>query len=943
MATPPRTFDDHPLFLAGGGQLGELIRSYDWGRAPVGPPATWPVALQTLVSVMLGSQQPMFIVWGVQHILFYNDAYSEILAAKHPQALGKPFLEVWAEIAGDLLPIVRQAYEGRPVHMQDITLMMERRGYREEAHFAFSYTPVRDETGAIAGFFCPCVETTAQVFAERRIQEESERQRQLFERAPGFIAAVTGPDHVFEFVNEAYRKLVGRDDLVGRPVREALPEIDGQGFFEWLDEVYATGERIVQYGIAVLLQRTSGNELERRYVDFIYEPVINDTGTVTGVLVEGHDVTSARLTQEALKASEMQFEVLAQAMPNIVWTARPDGRIDWFNERAHEYTGLAGGELNEKSWARVIHPEDFHASRDIWREALASKTPYEDELRIRRHDGQYRWHLARGLPICGEDGELLRWIGANTDIHDQKIAAESLRELNVTLEKRVAERTVQRDRVWRNSRDLLAVVNIDGTLRSVNPAWTDILGYAQEEVEGRSFLEFVWPDDFSLSQSEHGRAASENLTNFENRFRHRDGSVRWISWHTYAEDDAVYAYGRHITAEKEQAEALRHAEEQLRHAQKMEAIGQLTGGLAHDFNNILTGIIGSLELMLTKLTQGKTDSLARYGMAAMGSAQRAASLTHRLLAFARRQPLDPKPVDSNRLIASMEDLLRRTLGPLYDLRLRFADELWVTHCDPYQLESAVLNIAINARDAMPDGGMLSIETLNASFDAPQLATPHDIGPGDYVMIRITDTGAGMPPEVIQRAVEPFFTTKPQGQGTGLGLSMVYGFARQSEGFLDIDSVPGRGSCLTLYLPRSHTGVEQPSLPEPEHPRPSAAPGRVLVVEDESLVRELIVEALVEMGCDVVQAADGPAGLRAAGAKQPITLMISDIGLPGMNGQQLAEQAMQMHPAMKVLMITGYAENATLAEGFLKPGMGLMTKPFSVAALKQRIADMLQEA
>lgn len=933
----------YPLYLSGGGRMGEQIRAHDWSGTAIGAPSGWPPALQTLVSVILGSKQAMFIAWGPEQVLLYNDAYAEILGGKHPAALGGRLLEVWSDIAEDLQPIVDQTYRGQPVHMDDLKLITERHGYPEETHFAFSYTPVRGQDGEVAGFFAPVVETTSEVIAERRVKEESERQRQLFERAPGFIAAVTGPDHVFEFVNEAYRRLVGRDDLVGRTVREALPEVQGQGFFEWLDDVRHTGQRMVQFGVAIMLRRGADASLERRFVDFIYEPITDESGAVTGVLVEGHDVTSAHLAQEALRASEAQFEVLAQAMPNIVWTARPDGHIDWFNERAHAYAGVPAGMLSHDVWRTLIHPDDIETGRHVWHEALTTGVPYEDELRIRRYDGAYRWHLARGLPMYGEDGMLLRWIGANTDIHDQRTAAESLRELNATLEKRVAERTVQRDRVWRNSRDLLAVVNIDGTLRSVNPAWLDILGYAQDEVEGRNFLDFVWPEDFSLSQSEHDRAASENLTNFENRFRHRDGSARWISWHTYAEDDAIYAYGRHITAEKEQAEALRRTEDQLRHAQKMEAIGQLTGGLAHDFNNILTGIIGSLELMLTRITQGRTDSLARYGMAAMGSAQRAASLTHRLLAFARRQPLDPKHVDSNRLISGMEDLLTRTLGPLYELRLSFSEDLWVTRCDPYQLESAVLNIAINARDAMRDGGVLHIETLNGAFDEPQAAIPHDVAPGDYVMVRITDSGCGMSPQVIQRAVEPFFTTKPQGQGTGLGLSMVYGFARQSEGYLTIASAPDQGTCITLYLPRSNGTVEPPPAPEPEQPRASAAPCRVLVVEDESLVRELIVEALLELGCDVVEAADGPAGLRAISTRQPVKLMVSDIGLPGMNGQQVAEQALQLYPSLKVLMITGYAENATLAEGFLKPGMALMTKPFSVAALKHRVAEMLQEA
>jgi CheY-like chemotaxis protein len=372
----------------------------------------------------------------------------------------------------------------------------------------------------------------------------------------------------------------------------------------------------------------------------------------------------------------------------------------------------------------------------------------------------------------------------------------------------------------------------------------------------------------------------------------------------------------------------------------MEAVGQLTGGIAHDFNNLLAGIVGSLDLMQTRITQGRTDELGRYVGAAMGSAQRAAALTHRLLAFSRRQPLDPKPVEANRLVAGMEDLLRRTLGPAISLEMVMAGGLWRTLCDPVQLESALLNLCINARDAMPDGGRLTIETANAHLDDAYAAAQRDVTSGQYVAICVTDTGTGMPADLIERVFEPFFTTKPIGQGTGLGLSMVYGFAKQSEGHVRIYSEEGQGTTVKLYLPR-HRGEEESTQAEARDVEPPRAEAgeTVLVVEDEPVVRGLIVEVLGDLGYRAIEAPDGPAGLKLLQSKQRIDLLITDVGLPGINGRQLADQARERRPDLKVLFITGYAENATLANGFLEPGMAMLTKPFAVDALVRKVSQL----
>jgi len=419
-----------------------------------------------------------------------------------------------------------------------------------------------------------------------------------------------------------------------------------------------------------------------------------------------------------------------------------------------------------------------------------------------------------------------------------------------------------------------------------------------------------------------------------------------------AHNGLIYLIGRKVTAEKEAAEALRRAEDQLRQAQKMEAIGQLTGGIAHDFNNLLTGILGSLEMLQARVRQNRLAEAGRYVEAAVNSANRAAALTHRLLAFARRQPLDPRPLDVNKLVASMEDLLRRSIGEAVAMEFSPAPALWLTFCDRNQLETVLLNLAINARDAMPGGGKLVIGTRNTEID--EVASRYlDLKPGEYVCMTVADTGSGMTPDVIARAFDPFFTTKPIGQGTGLGLSMVYGFAKQSGGHVRIESALGHGATVELYLPR-HLGAERQdtklasgspaSLPlaigERIGVRGAEAAGTVLLIEDEPVVRELVLDVLSELGLAALSASDGSAALKILRSDARIDLVVTDVGLPGMNGRALADAAREIRPELKFLFITGYAENAALSRGFFSPGMAMLTKPFAVDALTARIRDLL---
>src|SRR6202022_2900918 len=410
--------------------------------------------------------------------------------------------------------------------------------------------------------------------------------------------------------------------------------------------------------------------------------------------------------------------------------------------------------------------------------------------------------------------------------------ADQLAGLSATLAQRVEEKTRERDRIWNVSQDLLGVADRGGVWRTVNPAWTRTLGWSEAELLNRTSDWLEHPDDGGLMRAQVKKLGTSGTTvRFESRFRHKDGSYRWLSWTGVSDEDANYAVARDVTAEKAAAERLKAAEEALLHSQKMEAVGQLTGGIAHDFNNLLTGIVGSLDLLQARFDQGRTENVSRYINAAMTSANRAAALTHRLLAFARRQPLIPKSVDANQLVVSLEDLLRRTIGETIDLAIAAADDLWFTLCDPNQLESALLNLAINARDAMPDGGKLTIATSNARIEGVIADSPA-LSPGDYICISVTDTGAGMSAEVASRAFDPFFTTKPIGQGTGLGLSMIYGFARQPDGHVTIDSKLGRGTSVRLYLPRHDAAAAPPDAAAAAATRHASAGETVLVVEAE---------------------------------------------------------------------------------------------------------------
>jgi PAS domain S-box-containing protein len=616
-----------------------------------------------------------------------------------------------------------------------------------------------------------------------------------------------------------------------------------------------------------------------------------------------------------------------------------EGRVLSWNPGAERIKGYGADEILGEHFSRFYTDEEREEgvpSRALQIAADAGRFTAEG-WRIRK-DGTRFWAMVVIDPIR-RNGELVGFAKVTRDMTEQRNAHLAMLE---------SERRF-RLLVQGVTDYAIYMLSPEGQITNWNAGAERIKGYAASEIVGEHFSRFYTPEDADagVPRTALETARREGRYEAEGWRRRKDGKRFWAS----VVIDAIHDEGgeligfakvtRDLTERREAQLELERSREQLFQSQKMEALGHLTGGLAHDFNNLLTGITGSLELMKTRVAQGRIGGIDRYLDAAQGAASRAAALTHRLLAFARRQTLDPKAVDPNKLISGMEELIRRTMGPPVEVEAVLAIGLWRTLCDPNQLENALLNLCINARDAMPDGGRLTLETTNTWLDE-RGARERDMPPGQYVTLCISDTGSGMPPEVIERAFDPFFTTKPIGEGTGLGLSMVYGFARQSGGQARIYSEAGAGTTLRIYLPRYRGAAEVETFQPELTSAPRAEAGQtVLIVDDEATIRMLVTEVLQDLGYAVIEAADGTSGLKVLQSEVRIDLLITDVGLPGgMSGRRVADAARQSRPTLPILFITGYAENAAVGNGHLDAGMHVLTKPFAMEVLANRIRPII---
>ena len=623
----------------------------------------------------------------------------------------------------------------------------------------------------------------------------------------------------------------------------------------------------------------------------------------------------------------------------------PKGQVTTWNLGAQRFKGYEEVEILGQNFSVFYTDEDRQRGVPAYAlETALRDGKFEAEGWRVRKDGSHFWAHVIIDPIRAPSGDLLGFAKITRDLSERKLAETAIRQ------------SEEQFRLLVQGVSDYAIFMLDpgGRVSNWNLGAQKIKGYRRDEIIGKSFSLFYTEEDRNQNKPQQALEIAAREGRFEEegwRIR-KDGSGFWASTIITPIRDGLggtIGFGkitRDVTEMRQTQLALEQAREALFQSQKMEAVGQMTGGLAHEFNNLLTGISGSLELIQTRLAQGRTHDLSRYVIFAQDSSKRAASLIHRLLAFSRRQTLDPKSTNINGLTAGMEELVRRTVGPSITVEVVMASEPWKTMVDQNQMESALLNLCINARDAMPDGGHLTIETGNKWLDAAA-GRIFDPPPGQYITLNVSDNGAGMTQGVIDRAFEPFYTTKPIGMGTGLGLSMVYGFVRQSSGQAHIHSEVGKGTNISLYLPRyidPEDGKEAAEGAQPPSDMVQDYGGRqretVLVVDDDPIVLMLVSDVLADMGYATIEATDGPAGLKVLQSDVRIDLLITDVGLPGLNGRQVADAARVDRVGLKVLFITGYADSAVLSHHHLEPGMQVLTKPFAMEDLASRVRGLI---
>jgi len=981
--------------------------------------------------------------------------------------------------------VIETCLAGGTLRYRDVMLEIRRSGVPETAWFDLDYSPILDVEGIPVGVLAVVDETTRRVLAARADAEERQQLVELFRQAPSFMAMLSGPDHRFTFLNDAGRWLVGDRAAIGRPVREAIPEAEWQGYLELLDRIYREGETYRLQGARFVEQRSATAPEREHYLDLVYQPVRDSAGNVTGIFVQGLDVTEAHAAAEArsraeaeLTESKEELQRLADALPVLIsFTDAPaPGELryrfvnrtyeSWFGRKREEIEGCRVRDvMGDAAYSRVkpqieealggtatsfecympyegatprfvriqfmprrgvsgeviglyslveditdqknaqaalheseeqlrlatdageiglwdfdpiadtlfwpprvnamfgiapdaevsirdfftgLHPDDFDRVSNAFAAATdpEHRALYDVEYRtIGRNDGAIRWIAARGRGLFDEEGRCVRVLGAAIDITQRKADEARLHDLYENLERRVAEALAERK---------LLVDVIDGTDLFVQVAGTDFTWLAINRAASEEFARIFGVTrpqagdnmlEALADQPEHQAAVREvwrrafeggefiEVAQFGDPTRDR----RYYEMRFRTLQDAngkpvgAYQFVSDVTDRIGEQERLKEAEEALQQGQKMQALGQLAGGIAHDFNNLLGAIVGSLDLVLNR---SQLDERTRRSIHnAFTAAKRGSRLTAQLLAFARAQKIELRPLLISELLERMRELLGRTLGPNILLRLDMDQTRAPVLSDPTQLEMAVLNLAINARDAMPEGG-----TLTISKRVVEIERDSELASGEYVELSVTDTGVGMPPEIAARAFDPFFTTKNIGEGTGLGLSQVYGIARQAGGTVRISSRPHEGTTVSLFLPRTAMLAEEEEPERAADVQGAARAATILVVDDDTGMRQVLAESLDALGYTVIAAASGQEGLEMVRLQGVPDLAIVDFAMPGMNGAELAIALRGVAPTLPILFASGYANTDAL--GNLAENGAMLRKPFGLEELRDAVERKL---
>ncbi|MFN3620940.1 PAS domain S-box protein [Sphingorhabdus sp.] len=1080
-------------FMQGGGETGALMAAQDWSHSPLGKPGTWPQSLRSVVGLMLNSKFPMFVAWGPELGFLYNDAYSELLGSKHPQALGQPFAQVWADIWPDIAPLVDAALDGEASYHENLPLLTTRKGFEEEAWFTFSYSPVRDESGAVSGVFCAVAETTEAMLNERRQLfrlELGERLRHIADAdeiiavasktagrelgvnrvgygeidddeqvaiiardwTDGSMASIAGQHRLNDFGPAIIAGLragasISVDDVLTDPrvaasaftlinTRSVLivplikdgkftallylhhpsprcwTEDDRDLAAEVAERTWAAVERSrAEAGLrqresrlrAIFNQATVGFartdlsgkflELNDRFCEMVGHPreellglkmqdithpddltnnmplfataaaggppfeidkryvkpdgstvwvrnsvnaIRSEDGQVEGILAVSIDLTKKRLAEARLRESEDQLRRGLAASRMVVWSFDLVSGLITRSENADEIFGA--GSTPEDFFSRMFE-EDAEADRARLSAALSGATArYESEFRYRHPDGQLFWLYNQGEVTRKADGKPKMMYGVCIDVTARKEAELGIMALNETLEQRISQAVAAQREVdalyrayFENTPEALFVIGVepDGgfVVEETNPAHEAGIGLRLEDIRGQR-IEDILPEQLAQDVLKTYRNVVETGAIYQYREQY------YIKGATSYWDTSIIPMrneqGRITRLIGSSRDVTRQvvAEETLRQSQKMEAIGQLTGGVAHDFNNLLTPIIGALDLLKRRGVGGERER--QLMDAAAQSADRAKTLVQRLLAFARRQPLQAVPVDLRTLVENMADLVDSTTGPQVSVVVDVADAVPPAMADANQVEMALLNLAVNARDAMADGG-----TLLISLSAETIGDQNTLGlnPGDYVRLSVEDNGVGMDDDIARQAIEPFFSTKGVGKGTGLGLSMVHGLAAQLGGALEISTQKEMGTKVSLLLPVSSTTVKE-NVSQDVIRTEARYGGTVLLVDDEALVRMMTADMLSELGFSVVEAHSAEHALDLVGQGLNPTLLMTDHLMPGMTGPELAQALRHNMPDLKVLIISGYAD----IEG-MSPDLPRLTKPYLSEDLIAALADL----
>ena len=932
--------NDPFAFLGAHHGMGALIRAFDWASTPLGELAHWPAPLRCATSLVLMSKVPMTLLWGEKGIMIYNDAYQVFAGQRHPALLGSEVLKGWPEVADFNANVLNHVLHGNVLSYEDQPLVLWRKGEPENVWLTLDYSPVLDENGHPVAGLAVVKETTAKVLAEQRLRiaqevggigafewyprsgrvEASDQYRRIWGLEPD---APINDAILLDRIHPDDRHLSGRQRLdTGNPIsysefRIVAPDT---GHIRW----------VARRGEAVAVDQTKDN----RYIGIVL------------------DISERKQAEEAAAESDIRWRGLFDQMQEGFFIAEAlrdaDGKIIDFvflevNPAFGTQTGLDGPATVGKSFRETV-PGIDQSLIDPYVQVIESGSPVQLEVQIPELES--RWFEARARRISQSRIAVLF-----VDISQRKLAEEAMRESEVRFRSMAQSMPNQ---IW--------TADAHGQLNWFNERVYSYSGDKPGALDGQAWARIVHPDDIdgvTTLWAHSVRTGEPYHTEF--RLRRNDGIYRWYSVRAIQLRNKAGAIERWIgnnadIEEQKEAEAqithlalsleqrveertaeLLRTQEALRQSQKMEAIGKLTGGIAHDFNNLLQVISGNLQLLSDQVKgNSKAEKRVENAMSGVG---RGAKLASQLLSFGRRQPLAPKVVNTARLIRDMDELFRRCLGEGVELETIISGGLWNTLIDSGNLENALLNLAINARDAMNGQGRLTVEAGNAFLDDQYVKAHPEVTAGQYVLIAVTDTGCGIAPDLLEKVFEPFFTTKPEGRGTGLGLSMVYGFVKQSEGHIKLYSEVGHGTTVKLYLPRSRRS-EDTSV-APIDGLVLGGTETILVVEDDDSVRETVVAMLTELGYRVLKARDAMSALSIIESGIPIDLLFTDVVMPGeLRSPELAKKAAQRLPGLAVLFTSGYTENAIVHGGRLDEGLDLLSKPYARDDLAQKIRYVL---